>query len=473
MSSPGWYPDPSGQPNSFRFWDGQAWSQQTTDNPYSPPPGAWQQPQSGHAADPGATQMAPQQPVEPTPPTPEPQQWGAAEQPTPTTPDQPQQPEQTQAWGAADPQPDPAQQWGQQPDPGQQQWGQQPDPGQQWGSTAAAGAAGWQTGPDQGSGQWGGNDSTQQFAATPAAGGAGAGGGWGDQWGGQQQWSPMGDNGNGGGGSKKALWIVLAGVLVILLIVGGIFGAMALMGDDDDDSKAGDDKSSQVDEPSDEPSDDPSDEPSDDPSDDPSDEPSDQPTDGVPPAGVPTAPVANFCTSGEPSDRETYPQDGNIHGGGLTSPPIKGYEAPPGGLADVYRFADDVATVYAETQVGKWMSVHAFGALEKEDAGSDLEAAATAVMDCMANSPDFYASLKDTKSLASESIQVDGHDAWRVRWEIQVDDPEVEAGGDVGEVVVIDTGDDDDYGVYAGVVPLNDNKRIKQLDSIVKGITVD
>ena len=35
---PGWYPDPAGQPNRFRYWDGQQWSEVTTDNPYLPPP---------------------------------------------------------------------------------------------------------------------------------------------------------------------------------------------------------------------------------------------------------------------------------------------------------------------------------------------------------------------------------------------------------------------------------------------------
>jgi Protein of unknown function (DUF2510) len=33
MSLPGWYPDPAGTPNRFRYWDGQAWSTDTTDNP--------------------------------------------------------------------------------------------------------------------------------------------------------------------------------------------------------------------------------------------------------------------------------------------------------------------------------------------------------------------------------------------------------------------------------------------------------
>lgn len=40
MSLPGWYPDPAGAPNRFRYWDGQNWSNQTTADPAAiPPPG--------------------------------------------------------------------------------------------------------------------------------------------------------------------------------------------------------------------------------------------------------------------------------------------------------------------------------------------------------------------------------------------------------------------------------------------------
>lgn len=39
MSTPGWYPDPSGQPGQFRHWDGSQWSTQTTTDPRSPAPG--------------------------------------------------------------------------------------------------------------------------------------------------------------------------------------------------------------------------------------------------------------------------------------------------------------------------------------------------------------------------------------------------------------------------------------------------
>lgn len=40
VTSAGWYPDPAGQPNTYRYWNGQSWSQETTGNPASPPPGA-------------------------------------------------------------------------------------------------------------------------------------------------------------------------------------------------------------------------------------------------------------------------------------------------------------------------------------------------------------------------------------------------------------------------------------------------
>ena len=33
MTNAGWYPDPAGAPDTFRYWDGQAWSQMTTTQP--------------------------------------------------------------------------------------------------------------------------------------------------------------------------------------------------------------------------------------------------------------------------------------------------------------------------------------------------------------------------------------------------------------------------------------------------------
>ena len=41
MAATGWYPDPSGQPGRYRYWDGSRWSAETTDDPTRPyAPGA-------------------------------------------------------------------------------------------------------------------------------------------------------------------------------------------------------------------------------------------------------------------------------------------------------------------------------------------------------------------------------------------------------------------------------------------------
>jgi len=43
MSSPGWYPDPAGEPDLLRYWDGNGWSSQTrpVEKPAEDTPSAW------------------------------------------------------------------------------------------------------------------------------------------------------------------------------------------------------------------------------------------------------------------------------------------------------------------------------------------------------------------------------------------------------------------------------------------------
>jgi hypothetical protein len=38
LATSGWYPDPGGQPGRYRYWDGDGWSAETTDDPADPPP---------------------------------------------------------------------------------------------------------------------------------------------------------------------------------------------------------------------------------------------------------------------------------------------------------------------------------------------------------------------------------------------------------------------------------------------------
>lgn len=118
MTNAGWYPDPAGAPDTYRYWDGQSWSQMTT----SHPPAAAQ-----------PTPQPPQQPQQPTPP---------AAAPTQFPPQQPQQPNQG-GYGAVPQPPTPTPAYGTggfsggSGGPGgypQQQWSPQPSGGSGGGS---------------------------------------------------------------------------------------------------------------------------------------------------------------------------------------------------------------------------------------------------------------------------------------------------------------------------------------------------
>jgi hypothetical protein len=67
MSTPGWYPDPAGQPNSFRYWNGQSWSHETSPSPYVAPPGS--APPPPPPTQPMPVQSPAQQPAWPVQPT--------------------------------------------------------------------------------------------------------------------------------------------------------------------------------------------------------------------------------------------------------------------------------------------------------------------------------------------------------------------------------------------------------------------
>ncbi|WP_181410643.1 DUF2510 domain-containing protein [Nocardioides humi] len=75
MTNAGWYPDPAGAPDTYRYWDGQAWSQMTTTQPSggARPDAA---PASPAPAEPTAYGAVPSPPPPPAAPNPYAQQQG-------------------------------------------------------------------------------------------------------------------------------------------------------------------------------------------------------------------------------------------------------------------------------------------------------------------------------------------------------------------------------------------------------------
>ena len=290
----------------------------------------------------------------------------------------------------------------------------------------------------------------QQQYAQPQPGQYGGGG-----YGGQGY--PGAPGSSGGGSGNKVLLIALAVLLIAGLAVGGFFGVRALTDDDGDDSAS--DDTSQSEETDDE-SESPTDE-----SESPTDEtesPTDSPTD--------TGPTGAECTGGHPGGGQAS-GDGSISGGDLQLPPVQGYTALEPQLTTTFAFADGVAGVGKSIEE-QWISLYAVGGLPKASGYSDLEASVDQVIDCMTASPNFYRGFSGREDLGREAIQVDGHDAYAVTSELRVEDPDIQVDGDYSKVIVVDTGDDEHFGLYVAVVPIGDQRLIDRLEAATAQLLV-
>ena len=361
MTQAGWYPDPAGQPQTYRYWDGTSWSQETTSNPYAPPP---------------APAGPPVPPVPPPPPT---------------------GPPQTVLAGGPPPPPP---------------YGQPP--------------------PAFGGG----------YPPSPATGSRGSG--------------------------LTILLVVVAVLALLGLSVGGFFGYRALT--DDDDSGASDERSA-----TDTATSDPTETTGPTESTD-STGPTDSgttPTESAPP-GVDTTPQP--CTGGRPQPADE-PEEGTrrVSGGGLTIPVPDGY-APDTSYSEQFTFADDftpLQKVIEQNDQSGWVSIYGVGALRKSNGYTHPEQAAEVVMSCMAQSTSLYNLFTGRVDLSAGEITVDGNEAYEVTAELRVDDPALDVEGDVAQVVVVDMGDAETFGLYITVVPIGDQALIDQQEALIDRIRAD
>jgi hypothetical protein len=347
VTNAGWYPDPAGAPNTYRYWDGQSWSQMTTTNP----PAGGQAPAAPPAQ--GATQ------------------------------------------------PPYGQQGATQPPYGQQGVGQSP-----------------------------------YGAVPPGQGGYGAPGAPGGY--GQAPWSPAPKK----GGSGKIIAIVVAGVLALVLLgVGALFGVRELR-DDDYNGRRGSERTSPTDATSPE-----------------------TPTSSISPTGI-------QCTGGNPvPPAEPSPDASELSGGGLTIPREGAYTITTGDQV-AFSFPDEFVLQYVEVEE-YWISLMGVGGLSKANDFESTDAAAEIIMQCLTSSDRIYSGFDTRTDLKNEAITVDGKPAHRITSEIRVTDPRVKVEGDVTDVIVVDTGDPDSYGLYIGMAAIGRADLIKQNEDMIERISVN
>lgn len=203
------------------------------------------------------------------------------------------------------------------------------------------------------------------------------------------------------------------------------------------------------------------------------------PTEVSSPTGPTSAtggPTDQQCHGGVPTPSVTPRRNAErVSGGSLSIPVPPGY-APEVAYASAFTWADGFTplqkTIEQVDQYG-WVSIYGVGGLRRANGFDDPAQAAEVVMACMAASPDLYSHFSGREDLASGEITVDGADAYQLTSELRVDDPQISVEGDVAQVIVVDSGDPDSYGVYITVVPIGDQRLLRQQQQFADQITVD
>ena len=120
---------------------------------------------------------------------------------------------------------------------------------------------------------------------------------------------------------------------------------------------------------------------------------------------------------------------------------------------------------------GSWFSQMTVGALASEDGFHEPQAAADAIISCVASSV-FFRGFTGRKDLHSKEITVDGHQGWTIRTEVRVSGFEgIE--GSVLDVVVVDTGVDGALGFFVGETTIGRQDQYRTRDTIMASLRVD
>lgn len=174
------------------------------------------------------------------------------------------------------------------------------------------------------------------------------------------------------------------------------------------------------------------------------------------------------CPEGQPTARQDHPSDGRVHGGDLSFPKVSGWTDSSG---TSFSWAYDVQEQTKLAESPSWYSNLAVGALFTGDGFDEPRRAAELVMQCVITSG-LYPHLTDRRDTWSKAVTVDGHPAWSVRADIEIDDPRLDATGDTVEVIVVDTGSPESLSMFIGAANIGDKPLQRALDTTISKLRV-
>lgn len=176
------------------------------------------------------------------------------------------------------------------------------------------------------------------------------------------------------------------------------------------------------------------------------------------------------CSKGDPYDVQPHPDDGRIHGGSLSIVQPGGDWQRDDDYARQMTWAYDVAGA-DEWVEPEWLAMVAVGDVRTDDGFGDPKQAADGIMQCIASSV-YYRYYTGSTTLFSKPFRLQGRSGWAIRAQVRVDDPQVQASGDVVEIIALNTGTAGQLSYFAGFVPIGDRNRLAILDNTISGMRV-
>lgn len=168
------------------------------------------------------------------------------------------------------------------------------------------------------------------------------------------------------------------------------------------------------------------------------------------------------------SDRGIGIVDGRLVSGNISAPALGGKWDT--GRIMIQGLSDPVSQT--KTITYSWFSLNAVGAASKALGFTSVRFTAQALTDCFATSG-YYPGFTGRKTIISDPVTIDGAQAYRIRTEVYVDGQGANIPGDVMDVIAIDTGNADTFGVYVASATIGDAETQAEVDSAIRDLRVN